>query len=108
MANSPTRCGFPRVSLGNLQQALTYFEKDLELTKQLYDSFPNNVSFKNGLALSYQWLGWFYETKLNDKSKANENYHSSKTLLEQLVNSFPMYVEFKKNLAWVEEKLAEK
>ncbi|MDQ5928729.1 MAG: hypothetical protein QG594_507, partial [Bacteroidota bacterium] len=48
-----SRLGSLNSSLGNLNKALDFFEKDLELQKELYESNPNNVSFKNGLAISY-------------------------------------------------------
>ncbi|NUO00817.1 MAG: NB-ARC domain-containing protein, partial [Saprospiraceae bacterium] len=89
-------------ALGNLEQALTFFEQYNQLEKELYEAYPQNVGFKNGLALSHQWLGWFYEDKLQNMDKAKEHYRQSKVLLAELVGNFPNYVMFKKNLDWVE------
>lgn len=91
---------------GNLDKALGFFEEETDLFKELYEAYPTNVSFKNGLALSYLWLGWVYE-KAENKKKAKECYVLSKELLTPLVKSFPAYVEFKKNLDWVENKISE-
>jgi len=84
---------------------LGFYENDLKLTKELYQAYPNNVSFKNGLAISYIKLGFIHE-QIGNKTKTKEFYLLSKKLLTQLVNRFPRYVEFKKNLDWVEKKLA--
>jgi len=40
-----------------LDQALEFFEDEIDLFKELYEAYPNNVSFKNGLAISYSKLG---------------------------------------------------
>jgi hypothetical protein len=39
---------------------LEHFEKEIDLFKELYESQPNNVGFKNGLAISYEKLGSTY------------------------------------------------
>ena len=83
-----------------------FFEEETDLFKELYEAYPTNVDFKNGLAVSCQWLGWVYK-KAENKKKAKECYVLSKELLAQLVKSFPAYVEFKKNLDWVENKISE-
>ena len=101
-----SKLGQTHSSLGNLDKALGFFEEYNRLEKELYTAYPNNVDFKNGLALSYQWLGHFLETKKNDKKKAKENYQNSKLLLEELTTSFPNYVQFQNNLKWVEDKLS--
>jgi tetratricopeptide (TPR) repeat protein len=91
---------------GNLDKALAFFVEYNRLEKELFDAHPNNVSSKNGLALSYLWLGWAYE-KVENETKAKECYLLSKEFLTQLVKHFPQYAEFKKNLDWVESKLSE-
>jgi len=44
-----------------MEEALKYFEKDLELTKELYESNPRNESLKNGLAISNEKLGSLHQ-----------------------------------------------
>jgi tetratricopeptide (TPR) repeat protein len=100
------KLGSTHTSLGNLDKSLVFFEKKLRLSKELYDAYPNNVAFKNGLSLSYQLLGITYETT-EKKAKAKECYLLSKKLLTELVNRFPRYVDFKHNLEWFEQKLGE-
>jgi hypothetical protein len=46
--------------LGDLEQALTFFEQYHQLEKELHEAFPQNVDFKNGLAISYAKLGDTY------------------------------------------------
>jgi tetratricopeptide (TPR) repeat protein len=47
------KLGDTHSALGDLQQALTYFEEYNRLEKELHEAFPQNVGFKNGLAISY-------------------------------------------------------
>ncbi len=100
LAISYEKLGETHSDLGNLQQALTFFEDYNNLEKELYAAYPQNVSFKNGLALSYQWLGWFLEQKMGNAEKAQECYRASKDLLEELVSSFPDYVTVLKR-TWI-------
>ena len=82
-----------------------FFEDETELFKELYEAYPNNVSFKNGLAVSFIKLGSIFE-RLEKREKSRDNYKEAKKLLEQLVTSFPNYVEFQNNLNWVENQLS--
>ncbi len=43
--------GITHTSLGNLDQALTFFENYNSLEKELYAAYPQNVAFKNSLAI---------------------------------------------------------
>jgi tetratricopeptide (TPR) repeat protein len=98
LAISYSKLGQTHADLGNLQQALSFFEQDLQLTKSLYEAFPNNVSFKNGLAISYEKLGNTHAAlgNLQQALSFSEQYN----LLEKsLYEAFPNNVEFKNNLA---------
>jgi len=75
---------------------LKYFEDDLQLTKELYESNPQNVGFKNGLAISYAKLGVFFRDNKNDKHKARNYFQNAKHLWKSLSEDFPAYVEFQK------------
>jgi hypothetical protein len=92
--------------LGNFDKALAYYEIYNKLEQELYAVNPMNVSFKNGLALSHQWLGWHLENKMNNKQKAKSYYLESQKLLIELVQNFPAYIAFQNNLKWVENRLA--
>ena len=59
MAISYEKLGETHTALGNLDTALGFYEKDIALSKELYADFPTNVSYKNGLAVSYAKLGEF-------------------------------------------------
>ena len=52
LAISYSQLGSTHSALGNLEQALKFYEERSRLGKELYTSYPTNVSFKNGLAVS--------------------------------------------------------
>ncbi|MEZ4826584.1 MAG: tetratricopeptide repeat protein [Bacteroidia bacterium] len=54
LAISYEKLGETHTALGQLDRALAFFEKDLQISKELYEAYPNHVSFKNGLAISYE------------------------------------------------------
>lgn len=45
---------------GQLQKALSFFEKYRQLREALYEANPDHANVKNGLAISYFKLGEFY------------------------------------------------
>ena len=55
--------------MGNFLMALTYFEEYNRLEKELYAAYPENVSFKNGLAISFEKLGETYTALGNLRAK---------------------------------------
>ncbi|MGZ4957465.1 MAG: NB-ARC domain-containing protein [Methylobacter sp.] len=101
------RLGSYHNTVGNLGRALEFYEDDLQLSKELYQAYPDNVSFKNGLAISFIKLGSIFE-RLEKNEKFREYYIEAKKLLEQLVADSPDYVEFQKNLNWVKNRLGYK
>lgn len=84
---------------------MTFFERFNHLLKELKESYPENVSFKNGLAISYLSLGEFLEQKIQNTKEAQAYYQTSMALLQELVADFPDYPEFQQNLRWVKAKL---
>ena len=84
--------------MGNLEIALNFFEKYNSLEKELYESYPKNVEFKNGLAISYEKLGTFYRDKKKDNSEAKTYFEKCYTLWSELAKAYPNYAEFKNNL----------
>ncbi len=51
------RLGETYSTMGNLPQALTFFEQYNRLSKELHEAYPSTVEFKNLLAISYSQLG---------------------------------------------------
>jgi len=85
--------------LGNLEKALTFFEKFKDLEKELYEAYPNNVEFKNGLAISYCKLAQ------TDKTKSRFYFQKAEKLWEELVRDAPQYVQFQRFLVQVRKDL---
>ena len=96
-----SRIGETHRALGNLEKALQFFEEDAKLTKELYESYPQHVGFKNGLAVSYSQLGRFYRDKQPDSAKAKTYFQQCHLLWEDLAQTYPAYIEFQRNLEWV-------
>ncbi len=105
MAISYSKLGETHSSLGNLEKALTYFEEDLKITKELYESHPNNVGFKNGLAISYIKLGFLFVGQMDNKNKGLEKLEMARTILKALKDEYPLYQEFTRNYNWLIEKI---
>ena len=91
---------------GNLKEALKYYEKCKDLFEELHNSDKSNVSFKNGLAISYGKLGEIY-TSLGDLKEALKYYEKFKNLTKELHNSDKSNVRFKNGLAISYSKLYE-
>ncbi|MDA0967684.1 MAG: NB-ARC domain-containing protein, partial [Proteobacteria bacterium] len=51
------RLGYIHSTMGNLEVALKYFEHSAQSRKELHETYPQDVSYKNGLAVSYSQLG---------------------------------------------------
>ena len=91
---------------GNLPLALGYFEDRSRIGKELYESYPENVSFKNGLAISYEKLGETHSS-LGNLEKALGYFEDRSRIGKELYESYPENVSFKNGLAISYEKLGE-
>jgi len=100
------RIGMFYHTTGQLEKALCFFEKYNHLREELYEANPANVTFKNGLAISYFKLGEFYRDQRSDVEESRRWFEKAEALWAELVNDAPAYAEFQKNLAWVKEALA--
>ncbi len=107
IAISYEKLGQTYTALGNTQKALDYYDKDLALTKELYNQFPDNVNFKNGLAISYWKLGDFFANHQQDRPKAKEYFTQAEKLWAELVVTAPDVVQFQQYLALVRRNLEE-
>ncbi|OHX34377.1 hypothetical protein BJL95_17035 [Methylomonas sp. LWB] len=100
------RLGDVCTALGDLPQALGYYQKYAELREQLHADYPSNVHFNNGLAIAYEKLGEIHAA-LGDLQLALEYYEKRRDLGEQLHAAYPSNVGFKNGLAIAYGKLGE-
>ena len=98
LAISYAKLGQTHASLGHLEEALRFFEQDLQLTKELYDSYPNNMSYKNGLAISYSKLAMVY-LKLQQDEAAIKNIENYGRISHDLYTSSSQDISFCANYA---------
>lgn len=82
---------------GNLDNALKYFEEYSRHEKELYESYPGNVGFKNGLAISYVNLGMLYADNFDDTDKALNYFRQAELHFKELHQNFQGYKEFENN-----------
>ena len=100
------RIGMFYRSTGQLEKALSFFEKYNELCEELYEANPDNVRFKYGLASSYEKLGSNYILSGN-LEKALSFFVKETELCEELYEAYPDNVSFKNGLAVSYEKLGD-
>ena len=98
LAISYEKLGDTHSALGNLDQALNYFDEETVLFKQLYQDHPNNTSFKKGLAISYEKLGKTHAA-LGNLEQALNFFDEETKLFKQLYQETPNNVSFKNGLA---------
>ena len=75
-------------SMGHMEEALKYFEKDLKLTEELYETNPHNESLKNGLAISYSKLGDIHQS-MGHMEEALKYFEKRSALGQELYESNP-------------------
>ena len=92
------RIGHFYAYLGNLTRALEAYQDLEKVSKNLIIKEPTNSNFKNGLAISYQFLGQTNQ-KLGNLKISLDFFEKRKDLAEQLYKEFPNNVEFKNGLA---------
>jgi tetratricopeptide (TPR) repeat protein len=86
LAISYSKLGDIHQALGQLDQALEFFEMETDLFKELYEANPKNVDLKNGLAISFYKLADIYRLK-NQKNKAKQLFSKALNIWKQLFNS---------------------
>ena len=79
--------------MGHMEQALKYFENDLELTKELYEANPRSIKLFEGLAISYYKLAMAYKAKNDDK---NGRYYFGewKKMISYLAENIPQVPKY--------------
>jgi tetratricopeptide (TPR) repeat protein len=100
------RLGNYHQTTGNLSKALSFYEDDAALSKELFEAYPDNMGFKNGLAISYEKLGQTHGS-LGNLSKALSYYEDETVLFKELFEAYPDNVGFKNGLAISYEKLGQ-
>jgi len=81
------------------------FEDDLKLIKPLYEAYPQNMEFKNGLANAYVNLGVFARDHQQDNASAKSYFKQTEILWIELVRDAPKYVAYQKSLSKVNKNL---
>jgi len=90
----------------NLNKALEFFEQYNALEKELHAAYPDQVGFKNVLAISYEKLGETHSS-LSNLNKALEFFEQNNALEKELHAAYPDQVDFKNGLAISYVKLGE-
>lgn len=92
---------------GDLIRAMTAYQKMEALQLGLLSEDPENPNFKNGLAISYSKLGWFYRDKKRLPDQARVFFQRCYELWQELARAYPAYVEFTRNYEWAKQALNE-
>ena len=87
-------------SIGNLEKALSYFERYHQLSKELYGTYPSNVDFKNDLAISFMKL-YSINIELKNIKRAKKYLSQAEKHFAELHQIAPQYAAFKHNLGVV-------
>ncbi len=98
LAISYEKLGEIYTNLGNIKQALAFFEKRSQLGEELYKTYPDNINFKEGLAWSYQFLGLTH-SNLGNLRKILLFFEKMNNLFIELYETFPSNLKFKDGLA---------
>ena len=69
----------------------------------MHESYPKNIEFQNGLAISCIYLSSCFEEK--DLSKALNYLKQAEDLYDRLVELAPQYQAFQQNRDWVKDKI---
>ena len=80
--------------MGHMGKALKYFEKDLELAKELFESNPRNTNLLEDLAISYYKLAMINKAKSNIE-KGKEYFSQWKDIISFLVEKLPQVSRYR-------------
>ena len=93
-------------AMGHMEEARKYFEEELILSKELYESNPRNESMKNGIAISYEKLGDIHKS-MGHMEEALKYFEKDLELTKELYESNPRNESLKNGLAVSYEKLGD-
>ncbi|WP_337045408.1 tetratricopeptide repeat protein [Emticicia sp. 17c] len=91
---------------GNLVEAAQAYFNYQHIYQSLLNEQPQNLAYKNGLAISYSKLGDIYQTT-GDWKNALFNYQETNRLFKEIYESSPENLEYKNGLAISYAKLGE-
>ncbi|MDW7691671.1 tetratricopeptide repeat protein [Flammeovirgaceae bacterium SG7u.111] len=92
--------------LGKFDKALDFFEKDLQLTEELFKDNPHSESLKNGLANSFGMTGDLL-LQMGKVQEGLEQIQKATSLFEELFKDNPHSESLKDGLAISYEKLGD-
>jgi len=104
LAISYDKLGSVYVSLGDLNKALEFFELRYKFSRELYESYPQNVSFIDNLALSYSKLGDVHRM-IGNLEKSLIFFELRNEIARQLYKNYPTNLSYKSGLAISNKKL---
>ncbi|WP_051203860.1 tetratricopeptide repeat protein [Hugenholtzia roseola] len=93
-------------TVGNLSNALQFFDKCNQIFSILSSQNPNSENIKNALAISYSKLGETHSS-LGDLAQALRFFEKYNQLKKELYEAYPSNVDFKNGLAISYSKLGE-
>ena len=79
--------------MGNIEEALKYFENYLALTKELYEANPHSITLFEGLAISYYKLAMICKTQ-NDDEKGKSYFEEWKKMISYLAENIPQVPKY--------------
>ncbi|MEM1217216.1 MAG: hypothetical protein AAGJ82_16085, partial [Bacteroidota bacterium] len=75
--------------------------------EQLHQAQPQNVNFKNGLAVAYYKLGQHQQDHGEGVPAALSHYQQAAKLWSELVQDAPQFAEFQRNHEFIQNRIAE-
>ena len=85
-------------SEGKTVEALEYYKNCNSLMQSLHDDYSQQVSYKNGLAISFSKLGGVYQSQ-GEMKEALKCYNNYNSLMQSLHDDYPQQVSYKNGLA---------
>ena len=79
--------------MGNMEEALKYFENNNHLTKELYDYNPKNLNLLEGLGVSYYKLAMVHKSTGNNQT-GKEYFTQWKNIIFHLAKNLPQVVKY--------------
>jgi tetratricopeptide (TPR) repeat protein len=99
-----SKAGTACLTLANTDKALVFFKSFNRLQQEILEFYPNNLTFKKGLATSFERLAK-QSVNIGEIAKSIELYEANKRLRSEIYAADPSNLEAKDNLAMVFEKL---
>ena len=82
------RIGVCYEAANNFHMAMQYYRKDLKISEQLKDSYPENPDYLHGYSVSLEKLAGIYET-MNQLDDALQYYQEDFEISKQLKDAYP-------------------